>query len=225
MTGLEFARVDRRITELWERDARTDIADAIRAGAPSAGFADERSLLTEFRMHLFRGSQAFVLTVDGVPHTLLIAGFHKRARPGWGRYVNVQVVHTHRALRGSGGATAAYRAFADYAARRGYARLVTTAGSFGGWRTHRALAWPAWGINRNGQIVTDTALPGTPEPPGIPPACLKLAGPGRPLAPAEHAAILTDPHGAYRVPPGALPADYRREGQPSWASSRSTSTP
>lgn len=213
---VEFKPVGAEAVERWARQARDDIATAVAAGAPSAGFAYERQLLNELRMYVFRGAEAFVSGAASGPRCLIIAGFHRRSLRGWGRYVSVWAVHTRHHDRGRGAALTAYRALARHARLRGAARLITTAGSYGGWRTHRTLGWDAWGTNKHGEIVSDAALlPETPHDTTavrsrpVPPLSAKLTGPGRPLTPPEHAAILTDPTGPYRVPATELPAPYR----------------
>lgn len=194
---------------VYQAECNTDIARMIRNGAPAAAFRTERHLLSHLRLCDTWGFGVYAcITADAGTVGVIAVGHNRRAKGEWGRYANVYVVHTRVRHRQHGHATAAYRLAADAARETGCSRLFTAAASYGGWRSQRALGWPAWGTNRAGEIVTDTDLTGD-APDGVPPRCRDLNGPGRPLTAAEHAALLTDPAGTYRIPPEALPAPYR----------------
>jgi GNAT superfamily N-acetyltransferase len=196
--------------EQWAAASRDDINAAVAAGAPRAEFRAEREVLGEFGL-VRRWNLRPLAVVDGDVVGMLIVGVNKRADPDWGRYVNVFVVHTGVRYRNRGYARAAYEHVADWARAEACSRLVTTAGSVGGWRTQRSLGWPAWGLNSRREIVTDADLTGN-APEGVPPRAAKLPhGTGRPMTRREHALALTDPDGPYAVSPALLPADYQEE--------------
>jgi hypothetical protein len=210
VTAVALAVMTAPQVEAYQRAAVALLGLAREAGAPVAATRAERKVVQELSLHVFRQVPVYAVTdtVTGDPVGVLAASFTKRPVGEWGRYVNVYVVHTKMGSRGAGYATAAYQAIASAGTTAGCRRLTTTAGTVGGWRVHRAMRWPAWGLNDARQVVTDADLAGD-APPGLPHRCAKLAGPGRPLTPAEHAAALTDLSGPYRAHPGDLPDGYR----------------
>jgi hypothetical protein len=209
VTALELAEMTAAGVAEYRRAAIALLNAAVEAGSSREAARAERKVVSELALHVFRRVPVFAFSEPGGEQLgVLAAAFAKRPLGEWGRYVNAYVVHTRMPCRGAGYATAAYRAVAEEGIQRGCARLTTTAGTLGGWRVHRALSWPAWGLNEARQIVTDADLTGR-GPAGLPMRCAKLRTPGRPLTWAEHAAALADPLGPYRVDPASLPAEYR----------------
>ncbi|MEW9530678.1 hypothetical protein [Microbispora sp. NPDC049125] len=189
--------------------ALADIKYLVNQGAPAKAYKPEKDVLSQLPLQVYWKVPVFAcLTGDGTQVGVIAASFNKRPVGEWGLYVNAYIVHTRLRHRGNGHAVAAYQAIAHRALDQGYSRITTTAATFGGWATHRALGWPAWGLNAQRQIVTDADLTGA-APEGLPARCAKLDGPGRPLTPTEHAKALTDPYGPYRLRREDLPPAYQ----------------
>lgn len=197
-----FRKLSYEELERYGALARGEINAMKQAGVPASKLKPEREILAEFSLAKRWSLEAYLLRGT----TVIIAGFNKRGTEPFGRYTNVYVVHTLLAERGKGQAVEAYRELMDVAASRGVRRLVTTAGSYGGWRTHRALGLPAWGLNSKGQIISDGPLRPEMEVPGRPPRATQ----DRPMTPEEQVRVLLDPRGPYRVNPVDLKGTWRQ---------------
>lgn len=201
MSGI-FRKLDYDELDRYAALAKADVGQMKAAGVPADQLKPEREVLSEFSLAKRWSLEAYLLRES----TAIIVGFNKRGTDPFGRYANVYVVHTRLAERGKGQAVEAYRAVMMLAAVRGAKRIVTTAGSYGGWRTHRALGLPAWGLNDKGQIITDGPVHPDLEVPGRPPRATQ----DQPMTPYEQVQVLIDPNGPYRVNPADLEGDWRK---------------
>lgn len=185
----------------WQKKARSQVKVAVDAGAPASMEKIDKSVLSDLPLSVHWGYRLFVHDKG----TLISASFGKSEDKEWGRGINVMIVHTLLDHRGQGKAKGAYEALMAYGRKKGYDRLTTTSGSYGGWRTHHALGLTAWGLNGEGQIVFEHPLDGQPRK-SPPPRARKL-GSRAPLSLADQVKVLIDPEGPYKVSPSSLPAD------------------
>lgn len=197
-----FRKLDYDELDRYAVLARAELNQMKAAGVPAAQLKPEREVLSEFSLATRWSLEAYLLRES----TAIIVGFNKRADPTFGAYANVYVVHTRLAERGKGQAIEAYRAIMMLAATCGVRRIVTTAGSYGGWKVHRALGLPAWGLNAKGQIISDGPVHPELEVPGRPPRATQDI----PMTPYEQVKVLIDPAGPYKVNPADLEGDWRK---------------
>ena len=203
MSG-EFVRYEdneavRRVAKRWARAARQANAELRLAGAPKAMLSNESNTMSELSLAPHWNYNLFVYR----DATILSASLGKTEDPEWGRSVNVMVVHTKVHERGKGLAVDAYRALFRWAEDNGYGHLVTTSGSYEGWRTHRRLGMTPWAVNGAGQIVFVAPVGG--GSPRRPPPRARRMGARQPMTWSEQVEALTDPDGPYRVRRQDLP--------------------
>ena len=191
----------KRVIKEWA-SANRQAREALRlAGAPKATLRNESNTMSELSLAPHWNYNLFVYRGAAI----LSASLGKTEDPEWGRGVNVMVVHTKMHERGKGLAVDAYRSLLRWSEDNGYGHLVTTSGSYGGWRTHRRLGMTPWGVNGSGQMVFVAPLGG--GSPRRPPPRARRMGARRPMTWREQVEALTDPDGPYRVRRQDLPDD------------------
>jgi GNAT superfamily N-acetyltransferase len=156
----------------------------------------------DFRLHMFRGAEAFALLDEqGNVLSLNATRFSQRRKMAWGLYINCWLTYTPYNLRGRGYASKLYRHIEALARSNGYHRMKTLASSWAGFRLHWRLGHVFWGLTSHGDLIMDNPLDESMKFPDGIPMGIRTHHPKGVMAEDELVQALTDPAGHFARDP------------------------